>query len=187
MQELDEEDEEWALPEGVDPFLASTELYSETTAQVTSHDLSVNTPFLIVVCSGAKLASNLCIACLRCPVSHVCLLPCSTALHHVSLMPRGTEQQEGSCNCTTESDLSLPEFMCGWCVQGIALLYAPRPFNLRSGRTRRSVDVPLINEWFHEHCPQSYPVKVRVDCPGERKSARVFACPRTIWKVSIAG
>jgi pre-mRNA-processing factor 8 len=24
------------------------------------------------------------------------------------------------------------------------------------------VDVPLVNEWFHEHSPQSYPVKVRV-------------------------
>ena len=47
-------------------------------------------------------------------------------------------------------------------VQGIALLYAPRPYNLRSGRTRRAVDVPLVNEWFHEHSPQSYPVKVRV-------------------------
>ncbi|KAK9811013.1 hypothetical protein WJX73_006437 [Symbiochloris irregularis] len=45
---------------------------------------------------------------------------------------------------------------------GIALLWAPRPFNLRSGRTRRSVDVPLINNWFHERCPQNYPVKVRV-------------------------
>lgn len=39
-------------------------------------------------------------------------------------------------------------------ASGIALLWAPRPFNLRSGRTRRSVDVPLINNWFHEHCPQ---------------------------------
>ena len=47
-------------------------------------------------------------------------------------------------------------------LQGIALLYAPRPYNLRSGRTRRAVDVPLVNEWFHEHSPQSYPVKVRV-------------------------
>jgi hypothetical protein len=31
---LDEEDEEWALPEGVQPFLEETELYSETTAAV---------------------------------------------------------------------------------------------------------------------------------------------------------
>ena len=32
----------------------------------------------------------------------------------------------------------------------------------RSGRTRRSVDVPLINNWFYEHCPPNNPVKVRV-------------------------
>lgn len=31
---LDEEDEEWALPDGIEPFLAETPLYSETTAQV---------------------------------------------------------------------------------------------------------------------------------------------------------
>ncbi|KAF3586563.1 hypothetical protein F2Q69_00030481 [Brassica cretica] len=33
---------------------------------------------------------------------------------------------------------------------------------MRSGRTRRSKDIPLVSEWFKEHCPQSYPVKVRV-------------------------
>ncbi|KAL4423860.1 hypothetical protein ABPG75_001161 [Micractinium tetrahymenae] len=45
---------------------------------------------------------------------------------------------------------------------GVSLLWAPRPFNLRSGRTRRACDVPLVNQWFMEHCPTSYPVKVRV-------------------------
>eukprot|EP00241_Pyramimonas_parkeae_P014868 CAMPEP_0114310796 /NCGR_PEP_ID=MMETSP0059-20121206/19450_1 /TAXON_ID=36894 /ORGANISM="Pyramimonas parkeae, Strain CCMP726" /LENGTH=2336 /DNA_ID=CAMNT_0001434863 /DNA_START=49 /DNA_END=7060 /DNA_ORIENTATION=- len=45
---------------------------------------------------------------------------------------------------------------------GIAMLFAPRPFNLRSGNMRRALDVPLINNWFHEHCPPNYPVKVRV-------------------------
>ncbi|KAG2326430.1 hypothetical protein Bca52824_009158 [Brassica carinata] len=45
---------------------------------------------------------------------------------------------------------------------GISLLFAPRPFNTRSGRTRRSEDIPLVSEWFKEHCPQAYPVKVRV-------------------------
>ena len=45
---------------------------------------------------------------------------------------------------------------------GIALYWAPRPFNMRSGLTRRAIDVPLINRWFHEHCPPEYPVKVRV-------------------------
>eukprot|EP00884_Botryococcus_braunii_P011285 jgi/Botrbrau1/20157/Bobra.0173s0058.1 len=46
--------------------------------------------------------------------------------------------------------------------QGIALLWAPRPFNLRSAHTRRSIDIPLVNCWFQEHCPATYPVKVRV-------------------------
>lgn len=45
---------------------------------------------------------------------------------------------------------------------GIALLWAPRPFNLRSGHTRRACDVPLVSQWFMEHCPGGYPVKVRV-------------------------
>ncbi|MEW5319339.1 MAG: hypothetical protein WDW38_010498 [Sanguina aurantia] len=47
-------------------------------------------------------------------------------------------------------------------ASGIALLWAPKPFNQRSGRTRRAVDVPLVNCWFQEHCPPTYPVKVRV-------------------------
>ena len=33
---------------------------------------------------------------------------------------------------------------------GIALYFAPRPFNLRRGRTRRAFDVPLVNAWFKE-------------------------------------
>ncbi|KAL8138631.1 hypothetical protein V2J09_004632 [Rumex salicifolius] len=45
---------------------------------------------------------------------------------------------------------------------GISLLFAPRPFNMRSGRTRRAEDIPLVSDWFKEHCPPSYPVKVRV-------------------------
>ena len=45
---------------------------------------------------------------------------------------------------------------------GIALVWAPRPFNLRSGHTRRAIDIPLVKDWFHEHCPPTHPVKVRV-------------------------
>merc|ERR1719424_1295715 len=47
-------------------------------------------------------------------------------------------------------------------ASAISLLWAPRPFNMRGGFTRRAIDVPLVNAWFHEHCPTSYPVKVRV-------------------------
>lgn len=42
---------------------------------------------------------------------------------------------------------------------GIALLFAPRPFNQRSGLTRRAIDVPLVKSWFQEHCPPGLPVK----------------------------
>lgn len=69
-------------------------------------------------------------------------------------------------------------------ANGIALLWAPRPFNMRSGkclnvvlqytcnvdgfffgtagRTRRALDVPLVKCWYKEHCPPGHPVKVRV-------------------------
>ena len=46
-------------------------------------------------------------------------------------------------------------------ANGIALLWAPRPFNLRSGRTRRNIDIPLVKSWYREHCPPGQPVKVR--------------------------
>ena len=40
-------------------------------------------------------------------------------------------------------------------ASGIALLWAPAPFNQRTGYTRRAVDVPLVNNWFmvRAHCP----------------------------------
>ena len=47
-------------------------------------------------------------------------------------------------------------------MHGIALVFAPEPFNRRSGNTKRAIDVPLVNGWFKEHCPSGYPVKVRV-------------------------
>ncbi|CAJ1381669.1 unnamed protein product [Effrenium voratum] len=47
-------------------------------------------------------------------------------------------------------------------ANGITLYWAPRPFNLRSGYMRRAQDVPLVGQWYKEHCPSNYPVKVRV-------------------------
>jgi pre-mRNA-processing factor 8 len=47
-------------------------------------------------------------------------------------------------------------------TQGIGLYWAPRPFNLRTGKTRRAQDVALVKKWFMEHPPSAYPVKVRV-------------------------
>lgn len=47
-------------------------------------------------------------------------------------------------------------------ANGIALYWAPHPFNKRTGRTRRAQDIPLVKQWFLEHCPPGQPVKVRV-------------------------
>eukprot|EP00056_Hartaetosiga_gracilis_P008688 m.125006 g.125006 ORF g.125006 m.125006 type:complete len:2332 (-) comp12970_c0_seq1:97-7092(-) len=47
-------------------------------------------------------------------------------------------------------------------ANAIGLLWAPHPFNTRSGLTRRAIDIPLIKRWYEEHCPANQPIKVRV-------------------------
>jgi hypothetical protein len=47
-------------------------------------------------------------------------------------------------------------------AHGIAVYHAPRPYNQRTGRMRRALDVPLIGEWVREHVDSTLPVKVRV-------------------------
>ncbi|TIA88345.1 hypothetical protein E3P99_02619 [Wallemia hederae] len=44
----------------------------------------------------------------------------------------------------------------------ISLWWAPAPYNTRSGVMRRAQDIPLIKDWYMEHCPPNMPVKVRV-------------------------
>lgn len=47
-------------------------------------------------------------------------------------------------------------------ADAIALWWAPDPYNRRSGRMRRAQDIPLVKNWYLEHCPPGQPVKVRV-------------------------
>ena len=47
-------------------------------------------------------------------------------------------------------------------ASAIALWWAPYPFDRRSGKMVRAQDVPLVKQWYLEHCPQGQPVKVRV-------------------------
>ncbi|KAK8007813.1 hypothetical protein PG989_001803 [Apiospora arundinis] len=44
----------------------------------------------------------------------------------------------------------------------IGLWWAPFPFDRRSGRMVRAQDVPLVKQFYLEHCPAKQPVKVRV-------------------------
>jgi pre-mRNA-processing factor 8 len=47
---------------------------------------------------------------------------------------------------------------------GIGLYFAPSPYNLRSGRTLRVLDIPLIDHWFRDRVSRdmNFPTKVRV-------------------------
>ncbi len=47
-------------------------------------------------------------------------------------------------------------------ANAIALYHSLRPYNLKTGRMRRCIDVPLVKSWYQEHASQDYPVKVRV-------------------------
>jgi pre-mRNA-processing factor 8 len=47
-------------------------------------------------------------------------------------------------------------------ADAIALWWAPAPYNQRSGRMRRVLDIPLISSWWQEHAPTGLPVKTRV-------------------------
>lgn len=47
-------------------------------------------------------------------------------------------------------------------ADGIALLWAPKPFNQRTGKNRRCFDIPLVGSWFKERCDPKNQVKVRV-------------------------
>lgn len=59
----------------------------------------------------------------------------------------------------SEAPLSTPQTSAG-----VALYAAPHPFNMRSGRTRRTIDIPLIGHWLRDRVSRelNYPTKVRV-------------------------
>ncbi|CZS97424.1 probable splicing factor PRP8 (U5 snRNP) [Rhynchosporium graminicola] len=61
-----------------------------------------------------------------------------------------------------EPFLSDEELYTSETASAIALWWAPFPFDRRSGRMVRAQDVPLVKQWYLEHCPQGQPVKVRV-------------------------
>lgn len=72
------------------------------------------------------------------------------------------EDEDFELPLEVEPLLSETELYTDKTIDGIELYWAPRPFNLRSGRTRRALDIPLIKAWYQEHAPSDYPVKVRV-------------------------
>ncbi|CAG9461905.1 unnamed protein product [Pedinophyceae sp. YPF-701] len=96
-------------------------------------------------------------------------------IHPIPFYKTGTDQKMGDdadSDDDDDDDFELPEHVAPFLAEqplytdttasGLALFWAPRPFNLREGRTRRVIDVPLVSTWYREHVPAGYPVKVRV-------------------------
>lgn len=79
------------------------------------------------------------------------------------IFPDGTdEDEEFQLPESVEPFLAEQPLYSDNTANGIALYWAPHPFDKRSGRTRRAQDVPLVKSWYLEHCPPNMPVKVRV-------------------------
>ncbi|KAI4249693.1 MAG: hypothetical protein L6R40_000482 [Gallowayella cf. fulva] len=72
------------------------------------------------------------------------------------------EDEEFALPQEVEPFLAGEEIYTSETSSAIALWWAPFPFDRRSGRMVRAQDVPLVKQWYLEHCPQGQPVKVRV-------------------------
>lgn len=72
------------------------------------------------------------------------------------------EDEEFTLPPRVEPFLADEELYTSETSSAIALWWAPFPFDRRSGRMVRAQDVPLVKQWYLEHCPQGQPVKVRV-------------------------
>lgn len=55
-------------------------------------------------------------------------------------LPEGVEPQLTEIHLYTDTTAA-----------GISLLFASRPFNMRSGRMRQAEYIPLVSEWYKEH------------------------------------
>jgi hypothetical protein len=68
----------------------------------------------------------------------------------------GDDEDEWTLPEGVEPMLEEQELYTDNTAAGLALLWAPYPFNRRFGLTRRVLDVPLVNSWFQEHVPSGY-------------------------------
>jgi len=72
------------------------------------------------------------------------------------------EDEEFELPEEVEPFLAEKELENEYTADAIAFYWAPYPYNRRSGRTRRAQDVPMIKNFYLEHCPPNQAVKVRV-------------------------
>ncbi|ODH52412.1 pre-mRNA-processing-splicing factor 8 [Paracoccidioides brasiliensis] len=85
-----------------------------------------------------------------------------TVSHEDQIFGLGNDEDEFTLPANAEPFLADEELYTSETASAIALWWAPYPFDRRSGKMVRAQDVPLVKQWYLEHCPQGQPVKVRV-------------------------
>ena len=97
------------------------------------------------------------------PISSRAVAPKNlTISHEDEIFGDGSDDEEFSLPGNMEPFLADEELYTSETASAIALWWAPYPFDRRSGKMVRAQDVPLVKQWYLEHCPQGQPVKVRV-------------------------
>ncbi|KAK2732810.1 pre-mRNA-splicing factor 8 [Myotisia sp. PD_48] len=85
-----------------------------------------------------------------------------TVSHEDEIFGPGNEEDDFELPAAVQPFLADEELYTSETASAIRLWWAPYPFNRRSGKMVRAQDVPLVKQWYLEHCPQGQPVKVRV-------------------------
>lgn len=98
------------------------------------------------------------------PISSRSVAPKNITVSHEDEIfgPGNMEDDEFELPSEVEPFLADEELYTSETASAIALWWAPFPFNRRSGKMVRAQDVPLVKQWYLEHCPSGQPVKVRV-------------------------
>ncbi|EEP76930.1 pre-mRNA processing splicing factor 8 [Uncinocarpus reesii 1704] len=85
-----------------------------------------------------------------------------TVTHEDEVFGPGNDEDDFELPGDVEPFLADEELYTSETASAISLWWAPYPFDRRSGKMVRAQDVPLVKQWYLEHCPQGQPVKVRV-------------------------
>ncbi|KAK2810848.1 Pre-mRNA-processing-splicing factor 8 [Emmonsiellopsis sp. PD_5] len=85
-----------------------------------------------------------------------------TVSHEDEIFGPGNDEDEFTLPGNVEPFMADEELYTSETASAISLWWAPYPFDRRSGKMVRAQDVPLVKQWYLEHCPQGQPVKVRV-------------------------
>jgi pre-mRNA-processing factor 8 len=101
------------------------------------------------------------------PISSRAVAPKNVTISHEDeLFGKGSneepEEEAFELPAGVEAFMAEEELATEDTARAIELWWAPFPFDRRSGHMVRAQDVPLVKQWYLEHCPPKQPVKVRV-------------------------